>query len=62
MVQGPEQHEFDVLLKAADGLSMKMKRQLYSAMRSGAPAHTLVPQLGMTLGEVAMFLVLRERA
>jgi len=57
-----DQREFDALLSSIDGLSMKLKRQLYSAMRNGASMNTLIPRIGMTLGEISMYLVLRDKA
>ena len=57
-----ERREFEALLNSTDNLKMKMKRQLYSAMRSGASMDTLVTRVGMTLGQISLFLVLRDRA
>ncbi len=57
-----DQAEFNGKMSVIDSLTMKTKRQLYSAMRNDAAMHMLVPRLGMTLGEVCCFLVLRDRA
>lgn len=54
--------EFEAMLSTTDNLPMKMKRQLYSAMRNGSSMNTLVTRIGMTLGQVSTFLVLRDRA
>lgn len=53
--------EFNSKLNTIDTLTMKTKRQLYSAMRNGAGMQTLIPRVGMTLGEIAVFLVLRDK-
>lgn len=53
--------EFNSKLITIDTLSMKTKRQLYSAMRNGAVMHTLIPRVGMTLGEIAVFLVIKDK-
>ena len=62
VVSERDQLEFDSKLAVIDSLTMKTKRQLYSAMRNGAPIHTLIPRIGMTVGEICTFLVLRDRA
>lgn len=54
--------EFESSLRTIDTLSMKMKRKLYSAMRGGATEHALIPRIGMTLGQVGTYLVLRDKA
>ena len=63
MQPSPEElREFQALLQSTDNLPMKLKRQLYSAMRNGSSQNTLVTRIGMTLGQVSTFLVLRDRA
>ena len=57
-----DRREFEALINSTDNLKMKMKRQLYSAMRNGASKDALVTRVGMTLGEISLFLVLREKA
>jgi|LauGreDrversion4_2_1035121.scaffolds.fasta_scaffold05769_7 hypothetical protein len=57
-----DQQEFNAKLMITDTLTMKTKRQLYSAIRSGASMHTFMPRLGMTFGEICCFLVLRDKA
>lgn len=62
MPSAQELLEFNALLNSTDNLKMKMKRQLYSAMRNGASLDTLVTRVGMTLGQISLFLVLRDKA
>lgn len=54
--------EFEAKLHAVDNLNMKLKRQLYSTMRDGASMHVLFPRLGLTIGEICSFLVLKDKA
>ena len=54
--------EFDAKLKTIENLHVKTKRQLYNIMRNGAPEHTFIPMIGMTLGEICSFLVFKEKA
>lgn len=54
--------EFEAKLHTVDELNMKLKRQLYSTMRDGASMHVLFPRLGLTIGEICSFLVLKDKA
>lgn len=54
--------EFESKLKTVDNLNMKLKRQLYSTMREGASMHVLFPRLGLTIGEMCSYLVLKDKA
>ncbi len=54
--------EFEAKLQAVDNLNMKLKRQLYSTMRDGASMHVFFPRLGMTIGDICSFLVLKDKA
>ena len=53
--------EFAANLETIDTLSMKIKRQLYNAMRNDASMHTLIPRTGMTLAQICTGLVLRDK-
>jgi hypothetical protein len=57
-----DQAEFDTMLAVVDSLTVRMKRQIFSAMRNGATRHTFIPCMGMTYGQVAAFLALRDKA
>ena len=54
--------EFEAKLTTVDNLNMKLKRQLYSTMRDGALMHTFFPRLGLTIGEICSYLVLKDKA
>ncbi len=54
--------EFEAKMTVVDNLNMKLKRQLYSTMREGASMHVLFPRLGLTIGEMCSFLVLKDKA
>jgi hypothetical protein len=62
----PAEHdlrEFSAMLSAtAAAVNTRVKRQIYSAIREGASMHTLMPRIGLTLGQIAMCLVLRDKA
>lgn len=53
--------EFNAKLQVTDNLQMKVKRQLYNTMRQGAPMDIFIPKIGMTLGEICCYLVLKEK-
>jgi hypothetical protein len=54
--------EFESKMHTVDNLNMKLKRQLYSTMRDGASMHVFFPRLGLTIGEMCSFLVLKDKA
>ena len=54
--------EFESKLTTVDNLNMKVKRQLYSTMRDGASMHIFFPKLGLTIGEICSYLVLKDKA
>ena len=41
---------------------MKIKRQIFSAVRNGASPDAFIPQIGMTYGQVSTFLVLLDKS
>jgi len=54
--------EFESKMHTVDNLNMKSKRQLYSTMRDGASMHILFPRMGLTIGEICSYLVLKDKA
>lgn len=54
--------EFEAKMNTVDHLNMKLKRQLYSTMREGASMHMFFPRLGLTIGEMCSYLVLKDKA
>lgn len=56
-----DQSEFDTVMGVVSTLPVKTKRQIYSAMRNGATRHTFIPSIGLTYGQVAMFLSLCDK-